>query len=630
MNEQIYGTWDSPITPELLAEGSTSIREVLVDCGSVWWSETRPKEGGRTVVMVRSADGDIQEASPEGVDINTRVHSYGGGAWWVEDEKLIYSDGKDGALYIVRPREQPANPIVLTEPGNYEYADGRLTPDGRFYICVREAFLESKENKNEIVAVPTDASRKVKVLAGGADFYSFPRISPDGKYLAWIEWNHPNMAWDGTQLWTAELRAGPKLKHKRKLAGASTEWIFQPEWNSNGELGYVSDSNGWSALYTINPAAKTKAKLRLDLEAEIAVPPWVFGQSRYCFLPDTSLAYAATRDGKSQLYIEQGIEQENSTPKVWTQHSDFLSLKSEPSGAIITLAGSWHKAPHIVRIDRQVQSCQVLYENALDLDQAFFEPPQPISFPTSDNAVAHGLYYGPANPDLKPEPDSLPPLVIMVHGGPTSSARQSLYLNHRFWTSRGFSVLDVDYRGSTGYGKTYRQMLNGKWGEADTQDCVAGAKWLMEQGLVNPEQIAIRGGSAGGLTVLLALALYDVFSAGSSRYGIVNLEALAKTTHKFEKYYVDNLVGSPANYASRSPNSYLDSFNTPVILMSGTEDPVVPPAQTEELAKFLENQSIHHKYLMFEGEGHGFKKSENLITALQAELDFFLEVFKLS
>lgn len=620
--------WKSPITAEFLAQGSVSVREIVADGDLIWWSEIRPNEKGRCVVCCLM-DGEIKEMTPPEVNVDSRIHSYGGAAWWVENGRLYFQDVNTSALYM---KEGDSEAIALTKADpKIQLGDGRPTPDGKYYICIRELQKSKSEPVNEIVAVPTDGSQKVKVLKSGADFYSSPRVSPSSKNLAWIQWNHPNMSWNGTELWVAKLQ-DKKLKQAQKIAGDIEEWIFQPYWLEEDQLAFVSDENNWSTLSVCDLATSSTNQLK-NLKSEIATPEWVLGESRYCFVSSqdlsktenqyANLAYAAVANSSDQLFLADAVSD---------KYSSFQQVRPYKNG-VVCLAGSFETEPEIIYFKKEQRNLipKVLYspnkKEMEQLDKAFFPPPEFIEFATGINETAFGLYYKPANPNASIPTDSKPPLIVMAHGGPTAAARTSLYLGHRFWTSQGFAVLDVNYRGSAGFGRQYREALRHKWGQADVEDCVAGAKYLIETGLVNPDQVGIRGSSAGGLTCLLALAHFDMFACAAIRYGVVDIQALAETTHKFESHYLTQLVGSPYEFTQRSPISHIDKLNTPLLIMSGTQDPVVPLEQSQKLAEALADKGVKHKLLTFEGEGHGFRQSQNLVQALNAELDFFKEVF---
>jgi dipeptidyl aminopeptidase/acylaminoacyl peptidase len=604
------------------------VGEVRVDGSELWWSEQRPAEGGRTALVKRSADGSLTEPLGSDSNIRTRVHEYGGGAWWVAEGALYYSDFADQRLSILRPGAEPMH--LTAEPAlaaGDRFADGRPTPDGAHFICVRERHhVDGSEPDNEIVAVATDGSLSVEVLVSGPDFVAAPRVSPDGRHLTWIAWNHPDMPWDSTELWLADWRQG-RVHQPQRVAGgipAHPEWIFQPTWHPDGRLCYVTDANGWSEIRALEPGEpSSRSVLRSFVGSEVAIPQWVFGQSRFGFVGE-QLAWAESAAGIDSLQIGGDT--------YTGEHSEFGNLEPWRDG-LITVAGSHRREPDIVflRPARANLEVELIRRGGeLGIDPGFLEPPRRITFATTGDATAHGAFYPPANPEVDAPEDEQPPLLVLAHGGPTGAARRQLQPAIRFWTSRGFAVVDVDYRGSTGYGREYRQALNGQWGLADVDDCIAATRWLRDQGLVDGSRLAIRGGSAGGFTVLCALAFHTDFAVGASRYGVADLAILAADTHKFEARYLDSLVGrypeDRALYEQRSPLFHADQISCPVILLQGLDDRVVPPNQAEAMLEPLAARGIRHEYVPFEGEGHGFRKAESIVDALEAELRFFGEV----
>ena len=618
-----YGAWPSPISAASLVGGTPAVGEVCADGADLWWSEQRPSESGRTALVKRSANGSLAEPLGADVNVRTRVHEYGGGAWYVQDGVLFYVEFADQRLRKLEPGTEP---LLLTAepevPGGDRYADGRLSPDGSWFVCIRERHsADGAEPTNEIVAVATDGSGDVRALVSGPDFVAAPRFSPDGQSLAWLQWDHPHMPWDGTELWLATW-TGDAVAGAERVAGGDSEWIFQPVWHPDGRLCFVSDANGWSTINAVDAAGDVEALRRFDA-AEVAVPQWVFGQSRYGFVGDT-LAWAATSEGRDGLQIGDSVY---SGP-----HTEFGNL-APFDGGLVSVAGSHLREPdiiHIIAADERLDTVVIRRGRDLGIDDGFLEPPRAITFPTSGGATARALFYGPANPDATPPADELPPLLVLAHGGPTAAARRQLQPALRYWTSRGFAVVDVDYRGSTGHGREYRRALNGQWGLADVDDCVAATEWLVGQGLVDGDRLAIRGGSAGGFTVLSALAFHDNFAVGASRYGVADLAILAQDTHKFESRYLDTMVGpypeAQHEYRARSPLFHAAGISCPVILLQGLDDKVVPPNQAEAMLEPLAAKGIRHEYLPLEGEGHGFRKAESIVAALQAELDFFGEV----
>ena len=667
-----YGAWPSPITPESLAAGSVRVTTLVADGGDLWWSETRPAAKGRTVLMRRGADGSVREMTPPEANVRTRVHSYGGAAWWAENGVCIYSDDSDFRLRRLGPGD--GEPVALTpeRPDRAAlYADGRLSADGQWFVCVRE-LPTGPEHVNEIVCVATDGSGREEIAISGADFYTDPRPSPCGRWLAWLQWNHPNMPWDGCELHVGRLE-GPTGAESRRVAGGLDEWIFGPSWHDGG-LNWVSDGSGWSTLWALegDPLASGAAPRRwVELtEGEIQTAPWILGMSRHATWPaspgsDGALAYAVARRGRHDLELRSGRSldcagghgvaaarrQHAAAPTLATAAADgadeaaaayrsytsFGALRAWQRG-VVALAGSPSIENEILHITASSEGprARVVYSPpALRLDAAYTPAPEPVTFPTTGGGVAHALFYRPANPahaaGESPEGVGAPPLLVMAHGGPTGAVRTSLHLGLRYWTSRGIAVVDVDYRGSTGYGRAYRRALDGGWGITDVADCVAAALHLAELGEADGDRLAMIGASAGGYAVLQAVTEHDVFSAGLIRYGVTDLEALARDTHKFEKHYMDRLVGPYPDerdlYVARSPIHRADRISCPMLILQGDSDPVVPSDQAETLVEALERNGLPYAYLLFEGEAHGFRGTEAIVAAAAAELSFLGQIF---
>ena len=592
--------------------------------------------------MRRSADGSVHEFTPTGANVRSRVHSYGGAAWWVQNRVLVYSDDADGRLRRLGPGD--VDPVLMTPEGRTRYADGRFSADGQWFVCVRERPADP-ENVNEIVCVATDGSGRVEVAVSGADFYSDPRPSPCGRWLLWLQWNHPNMPWDGCELHVGRLE-GPVVAESRCIAGGVDEWIFGPAWH-DGSVSWVSDGAGWSTLWVLEGdllAAGASPRIWVDLrDGEVQTAPWVFGMSRHAVWSAASgdggtLAYAVTRRGGHELRLiaeGSGATLAGSADAVaYRTHTSFSALRAW-DGGVVSVAGSPSVENDIlhVTVAGATPEARVVYSpTGLRLDPGFTPKPEPVTFPTTGGDVAHGLLYRPANPHCTAgDGAGPPPLLVMAHGGPTGAARTSLHLGLRYWTSRGIAVVDVDYRGSTGYGRAYRRALDGGWGVTDVADCVAAARHLAERGEADADRLAIIGSSAGGYVVLQALTDYDVFSAGLIRYGVTDLEALARDTHKFEKHYMDRLVGLYPQerelYVERSPIHRADRISCPMLILQGDSDPVVPPNQAEALVEALQSNGLPYAYLLFEGEQHGFRGADAIVAAAEAELSFLGQIF---
>ncbi len=615
------GTWESPITSEMLVGGAVRLGEIVVDGDDVWWAETRPDEGGRTVLVRNGTD-----QTDQNINVRTLVHEYGGSAWRVRNGILVYSQYSDQRLYRL---DKLGNSIPLTpEPEiqqSYRYADGRITNNENWYVCVRELHASSAEEpSNEIVAVPLDGSQQIKVLVSGPDFVSSPRVSKEGDQIAWVQWNHPNMPWDDTQLCIASL--DEMLLSNQKVIKSQAESFFQPEWDGQGNLHVVSDRNNWWNLFRVDQSTNEIDLTALtNIEAEIGLPQWVFGQSRYAFVGD-QIWFVYRKAGIDRLAI---LSLDGQFEQIDIDATEIESVANYQDGIVATVS-SWKAESSVMSITREgIRPLSKIRD--LNIDESWFPIPQTFTYQTSDSEKAHALFYPPTNPEYEINEKEKPPLIVLAHGGPTAAARRQLQLGITYWTSRGFGVADVDYRGSTGYGRIFRNRLHDSWGLADVEDCVAVAKHLVAQKKVDKNKLAIKGGSAGGFTVLAALTFHDTFTAGASRYGIADLAILAKDTHKFESRYLDRLVGKwPEDeeiYRQRSPIHHIEQLSTPMVILQGSEDPIVPPNQAHLMAQKLKENDIPHALIEFSDEGHGFRKAPNIKKAIESELAFFAHIF---
>jgi dipeptidyl aminopeptidase/acylaminoacyl peptidase len=627
-----YGSWSSPITAETVARGGRRLAfPAIAGDGAVWWLEGRPDEGGRVALMRRPPGGEPEAVTPAGTNVRTRAHEYGGGAWrLVEPDLVVFAEFGDQRLYRLRLGREPV--AVSPPPGEGEalhYADMRPTPDGARIVCVRESHGEG-EPVNEIVSLSLDGSGEPQVLANGRDFYSSPRISDDGRWLAWTCWDHPNMPWDGTELWVAPLGDPGE---ERLVAGGPEESIFQPEWGPDGRLHFVSDRDGWWNLYRARePGAELSGEqgplVQLtEQEADFAHPQWLFGGATYAFLASGAIACVRCERGEERLFLlrPEGWEPVDLGLPYTSFGYPALSARGE---AIAFTAASPESEAAVVLYDAgSAEREGVCSASDEPVDPAYVSRPRAIEFPTGEGEVAYGFYYPPGNPDFSAPEGELPPLIVESHSGPTSHATPALSREYLYWTSRGIGVVDVNYRGSSGYGREYRNKLRGTWGMVDSEDCVNAARYLAAQGMADEEKLAIRGGSAGGYATLCALTFHDAFAAGASYYGVADAEALAGDTHKFESRYLDRLIGPYPQeaelYRERSPIHHVERLRSPVILFQGLEDKVVPPNQAETMAAALERNGVPHAYLAFEGEQHGFRKAETSIRCLEAELYFY-------
>ncbi len=617
-----YGTWESLITSEMLVGGAVRLGEIVTDGDDVWWAESRPDEGGRTVIVRNGKD-----QTDKKTNVRTLVHEYGGSAWSVRNGTLVYSQYLDQRLYR---RDKSGDSIPLTPESetqqSYRYADGRITNNEDWYVCVREIHTSSDEEpSNEIVAVPLDGSQQIRVLVSGPDFVSSPRVSKEGNQIAWVQWNHPNMPWDDTQLCIASLEE--MVLSNQKVTKSKAESFFQPEWDDQGNLHVVSDRNNWWNLFRVDQSTNEIDLTSLtNIEAEIGLPQWVFGQSRYAFVGD-EIWFVYREAGIDKLAT---LSSNGQFEQIKIDATEIESVTNYQDGIVATVS-SW-KAESSVMFINSEEVRPLSKTRDLDIGESWFPVPETFTYQTSDSEKAHALFYSPTNPEYEIHENENPPLIVLAHGGPTGSARRQLQLSIAYWTSRGFGVADVDYRGSTGYGRLYRNRLRNSWGLADVEDCVAVAKHLVAQKKVDKNRLAIKGGSAGGFTVLAALTFHDTFTAGASRYGIADLAILAKDTHKFESRYLDRLVGKwPEDeeiYKQRSPIHHIEQLSTPMVILQGSEDPIVPPNQAHLMAKKLKENDIPHALIEFSDEGHGFRKAPNITKAIESELAFFAQIFK--
>ena len=635
---QPYGSWRSPISIDMAVSSSVALQQPRLHGLDVYWTEGRPQEQGRQVIVRRRADGKIEDVTPAPFNARTMAHEYGGG-WYAigADDTVYFSSLPDGRIYRQAPGAQPE---PLTAAGDYRFADLVFDTSRDRIVCVREdhaalhpsAGGRAPEATNTLVGIDAN-SGSVTILAAGYDFYSSPRASADGTRLAWLAWRHPNMPWDTDEVWVADVDESGLLSNQHMVAGGGDESIVQPEWAPDGSLVFVSDRSGWWNLYrwtgTGAPAALA------PMEAEFAGPQWVFGMSWYGIARDgTIFASGHGADGGALWRIPvDGVPHKLALPD--EQISSVQVTDSAGGTRVCYLGGSSVEPSSVVLLEnagRPSMSRHVLrrsFEVRFPTD--YISRPEAITFPTSDGGVAHALFYRPTNPDFTAPAGELPPLIVTVHGGPTSQAGGVLSLGKQFFTSRGFAMVDVDYRGSSGYGRAYMRLLDGKWGVYDIDDVVAAARYLTDRGEVDGQRMATIGGSAGGYTTLAALAFRDVFAAGASYFGVADLGALARDTHKFESRYLDRLVAPyPAGeevYRARSALFHADQITRPLLVLQGEDDKVVPVAQAEQMVAALRDRNVPHAYIAFPGEGHGFRQAANIRRALEAELSFYAQLF---
>jgi dipeptidyl aminopeptidase/acylaminoacyl peptidase len=622
-----YGSWKSPITSDLIVEGSVGLSQPIFDGEDIYWVELRPKEGGRNVIVKRTPGGVSTDLTPPGFNARTRVHEYGGGDYLVHDGTIYFSNFSDQRLY----RQQgPAEPQPITGIANVRYADGRLDQVRGRIICVREDHTnEGTEAVNAIVGVDLNSPDGTgAVLVEGNDFYSSPRLSPDGTQLAWLTWNHPNMPWDGCELWVGEFGEDGTLTSTRWVAGGGAESIFQPEWSPDGVLYFASDRSGWWNLERISPEGDSERVFQA--KAELGMPQWVFAMSSYDFASNDEIVCSQIEQGVS-TFATFDIRTEKLTP-VDCPFTDIQFLRAA-NGQAVFRGGSPTDVVTITKFDLATGKFETLRRsNDLHIYPQYFSVPRAIEFPTEGNLIAHGFFYPPQNPDYRAPDNEKPPLIVKSHGGPTAAASTALSLSIQYWTSRGFAVLDVNYGGSTGYGRQYRERLNRKWGIVDVDDCVNGARYLADRGEVDGKRLIITGGSAGGYTTLSALTFRNTFKAGASHFGISDLEAMASDTHKYESQYLTGLLGAYPQrkdiYFDRSPINFPERLSCPVIFFQGLEDKVVPANQAEKMVEAIRAKGIPVSYVAFAGEQHGFRQAKNIKSALDGELYFYSRVFK--
>jgi dipeptidyl aminopeptidase/acylaminoacyl peptidase len=626
--EAPYGSWESPFPIDLLTRGTVTLGEIQRDGGARHWLEGRPAERGRQVLIRRSADGRDVRLSPEGFNVRSRVHEYGGGAYAVDRELVVVSDFATGRLHrVVAP--ELLEPI--TPERAWRFADLSMDRDRNRILAIREdhdpaTLARHCEAENAVVAIDL-TSGEVTVLADGSDFFAAPRLSPDGRRLCWLRWDHPNLPWDGTELVVADLDDDGRPGTSRVVAGSPADWIAQPRWSPQGVLHFAAEPDGWMNLFRLDGDDPVE-RVTPPIEAEFAYPDWVFGIANYAFAGDGSIVATGRSRGGDRLYR---IDRGGSIVQVdvpWTE----IGYLAVDGGTAIFRAASPAEPWSIFELDLETGARRILRRStSAEFDPEDVSISRLVEFPTSGDRTAFGLYYEPHSRRFRGPAGHRPPLMVTSHGGPTAQASSGFSVLAQLFTSRGFAVLDVDYGGSTGHGRDYRKRLEGEWGIVDLGDCVAGASWLAAEGLVDGEQLAIRGGSASGYTTLCAVTFRDVFSAGTSYFGIGDLETFAKQTHKFESRYLDRMIGPyperKDRYHDRSPLNFTERISCPVLILQGAEDRIVPPAQAEQIVGALWEKQLPHAYLLFPGEDHGFRAAANIIRSFEAELSFYAQVF---
>ncbi len=630
--EKACGSWETPIGSADLVRGALRLGAPRIEAGFLYWLEGRPDEAGRQVVVrvalpakAGKGIGPLEQVSPAGVNVRTRVHEYGGGEYTVWRDRLYYVDDADQRIHGGPIGERVA-PIV--DSGS-AWADLTVTPDGAWLLAVEERPREGGEPENRLMAVPLDErgarAGTPRPVAAGHDFYASPAVAPDGDRVAWLAWDHPNMPWNGTVLeivaWGSEGAAG----EPRRVAGGPSESLFQPRFAADGALFVATDASGWWNLARLGEAGLVPVH-RDAFEA--GRPQWQFGMSGWAFASGGALvaAQADALDRFVELDLENGHSRERST--AWVSIGGLASAE----GWIAFVGGDADRGAAVcLQPEGGGSGVRVRESSGLALPDDVISRAELVSLPSRNGRTVHAFLYAPRSGTQRPRHGERPPLLVKSHGGPTAAASAAFDPRIQYWTSRGFAVADVNYGGSTGHGRAYRDLLEGQWGLVDVEDCLAVAEALAADGRVDGDRLAISGGSAGGYTVLAALTFHDTFSAGASHYGIGDLEALARDTHKFESRYTDWLVGplpeAAALYRARSPIHHVDRLSCPVVFFQGLEDKVVPPNQAEAMVAALAARGLAHAYVPFEGEQHGFRRAENIRTALDGELYFYSRVF---
>ena len=632
-----YGTWPSTISAARVAAGATPLASLMLggaDGGDIFWLAGRAAEAGRNTLL-RHHGGATDELTPAPFNVRDRVHEYGGGAYAVDGETVYFSHFADNRIYRLDfagggdGAPAPA-PVALTAPGRQRFADLVVDRPRARLIGVRELHPEAGHGEPSNTVCAIDADGTETVLAHGADFYSSPRLSPDGRALAWLTWDHPRMPWEGTTLWRAEFRADGALAEPARVAGGADESICQPEWSPDGVLHFVSDRSGWWNLY--RQGADLRIEALCPIEAEFAAPHWTFGNSMYGFRSASEIVCTYIDKGVSRL--ARLLPASGKLEPIANPYEEIRELRVAP-GYIAMLAGGPAIALELARIDFAEEGVEILAQSIAELPDADnLSIPASISYPSANGRTAHAFFYAPRNRDVRAPDGDKPPVIVISHGGPTGMTVNTLKLATQYWTSRGFGVLDVNYGGSTGFGRAYRDLLKGQWGVVDVEDCVAGARALVERGLADNDRLIIRGGSAGGLTTLCALTFHDVFKVGASYYGVSDLQGLDDDSHKFESRYTAYLIApqpqAQALYRERSPINHTDKLARPMIFFQGLDDKVVPPQQSEKMVDALKARGVPVAYVPLEGEGHGFRKAENIARTLEAELYFYQRILKLN
>jgi len=619
-----FGSWKSPIQAASLVQNTLRLGQLQVVSGRILWTEGRPAEKGRTALMEWLPDRGVRELITE-QDVRTRAHEYGGGAFCGSQERIVFANNADQQLYELSGTQSVRQ---LTNHEHFRYADAILDEQRQQVFVVGEDHSDADNVENMLLRIPLQGTGQQVVIAAGHDFYSNPQLGPDGRQLLFLTWDHPDMPWDATCLWLGTLDGIGNIAELTKIAGTGEQSIFQPLWTPQGDVVFVSDQNGWWNLYRYSQG---KINCLLPLKAEFGLPQWVFGMSTYAVLEDGSILASYRNQSGShliELNPDLGVYQELSLP-----FTDIDQLHAA-GDQIVLIGKTTTSGTALVSINRVSQAMQVIRKaSEFELKPQYISKPELIAFESQPGEPSYGWFYPPRNPDFLNPKGELPPLVVISHGGPTAYSSGVFNLTIQYWTSRGFAIVDVNYSGSTSFGRAYRQRLNGNWGVRDVADCAQAAQYLAQQKRVDPDRLIIKGGSAGGYTTLAALTFTDVFKAGASYYGIGDLELLARDTHKFESRYLDRLVGSyPQDkklYQERSPIHFTDQLTCPVIFLQGLDDPVVPPNQAETMVAALRQKGLPVAYVPFQGEAHGFRQATTIIKAIESEFYFYCRIFSI-
>lgn len=619
MKARAFGSWPSPISAELVASSFVSFSELCADGENLYYLEARPAERGRTALMVASPLGEHRELTSDPFDVRTMVHEYGGGSYTVANGNIYFVNKEDQDVYHI-VEGQSNEPRRITNSGRQErFADFAVDPSGSL-ICIRESHQNDREPRNDLVRISTSTGA-ISVLHEGHDFYSSPRLSPNSKCIAFLAWDHPNMPWDGTQLYKADFSHTHELQNVTVIAGGTDESVVQPTWIDDLQLCYVSDQSGFWNIYVHGPEGTHCAA---DEPAEYGFPHWVFGLRTVASMNDNILlAVRSSERGPALVYVDTTTQLVSPCNDSFSSYSSVTKFQN----GVAFIAGKTDDLSSIVLLQtREAELRTLCTQGTLPFSRSYVSPVRSIEYDNAHGQVVHAHFYPPTNPDVTVPTDERPPLLVLSHGGPTSKSNADFSFLVQYFATRGWAILDVNYGGSTGYGRKYRNRLLGQWGVVDVEDCCAGVRHLVAQDLVDPARVAIRGGSAGGYTTLRALTTTNTFNAGASYYGVADVRALVNDTHKFESRYIEALVPEE-EVDARSPIHHVDRLSSPVVFYQGTEDAIVPPNQSQMMFDSLAAKGIATALFLFEHEGHGFRISENMSVALESELVFFSRVF---